>query len=76
MGTIGLKSNLYKMVDKIDDKQLLHAIYDFLKQRMSSEEGQIWKSLTEEQKEEVYLSYQESENEDSLIEWGDVRKKP
>ena len=50
MGTIELKSNLHKIVDQIDSEQLLHAIYDFLKQRLNSEEGQIWKSLTEEQK--------------------------
>jgi hypothetical protein len=76
MGTIELRSNLHKIVDKIDNEQLLRAIYDFLKQRMGSEEGQIWKSLTEEQKKEVYLSYQESENDDNLINWEDVKKKP
>ncbi|MEX2231175.1 MAG: hypothetical protein WD824_03370 [Cyclobacteriaceae bacterium] len=76
MGTIELRSNLHKIVDKIDNEQLLHAIYDFLKERMNSEEGQIWKSLTEEQKKEVYLSYQESENDDNLTNWEDVKKKP
>lgn len=76
MGTIEIKSNLHKIVDKIDNEQLLHAIYDFLKQRINSEEGQIWKSLTEEQKKEVYQSYQESENDDNLISWEDVKKKP
>lgn len=76
MGTIELRSNLHKMVDKIDNEQLLHAIYDFLKDRMNSEEGQIWKSLTEEQKNEVYLSYQESEDDNNLISWEDVKKKP
>lgn len=76
MGTIELKSNLHKMVDKIDNERLLHAVYDFLKDRMSSEEGQIWKSLTDDQKKEVYLSYQESEDDDNLISWEDVKKKP
>lgn len=75
MGTIELKSNLHKMMDRIDNEHLLHAIYDFLKDRMDSEEGQIWKSLTDDQKKEVYLSYQESED-DNLISWDDVKKKP
>jgi hypothetical protein len=30
-------------------------------------EGNIWKSLTEEQKDEVLLANLESENEDNLI---------
>lgn len=76
MGTIKLKSNLHKIVDKIDNEQLLHAVYDFLRQRMGSKEGEIWKSLTEEQKKEVYLSYAESENDDNLRDWEDVKKKP
>jgi hypothetical protein len=75
MGTTELKSNLHKIVDKIDNEQLLYAIYDFLKQRMGSEEGQIWKSLTEGQKKEVYLSYEESENDDNLTNWEDIKEK-
>ena len=76
MGTIELKSNLHKIVDKIDNEQLLRAIYDFLKQRENSVEGQIWKTLTEEQKREVYLSYEESEDDNNLIDWEDVKEKP
>ena len=75
MRAIELKSNLHKIVDKIDNEQLLQTIYDFLKLSENSQEGQIWKSLTEEQKKEVYLSYQESEDDKNLVSWDDVRKK-
>ena len=76
MGTMDLKSDLHKILDKIENEQLLRAIYDFLKQRENSVEGQIWKTLTEEQKKEVYLSYQESEDDNNLIDWDEVKKKP
>jgi hypothetical protein len=75
MGTIELKSNLHKILDKIENEQLLRAIYDFLKQRENSVEGQIWKTLTEEEKKEVYLSYEESKDDKNLIDWEDVKKK-
>ena len=75
MTTIELKSNLHKIVDKIDNEQLLQTIYDFLKLSENSQEGQIWKSLTEEQKKEVYLSYQESEDDKNLVSWDKVNKK-
>ena len=75
MSTIELKSNLHKIVDKIDNEQLLQTIYDFLKLSENSQEGQIWKSLTEEQKKEVYLSYQESEDDRNLVSWDEVNKK-
>ena len=76
MSTLELKSDLHKILEKIDNEQLLRALYDFLKQRENAQEGQIWKTLTEEQKKEVYLSYEESKNDDNLIDWEDVKKKP
>lgn len=77
MGTIELKSNLHKIVDRIEDEQLLRAIYSFLKTRESSEDGQIWKQLTDEQKKEVLEAYEESEDDANLIDdkniWKDLK---
>ena len=75
MGTLELKSDLHKILDRIENEQLLRTIYDFLKQRETSKEGQIWKTLTEEQKKEVYLSYEESQDDKNLIDWDTVKKK-
>jgi len=73
--TVELKSSLHKILDNIENEQLLRVIYDFLKQRENPEEGQIWKTLTEEQKREVYLSYEESNDDNNLIEWKDIKKR-
>ena len=54
MGTIELKSNLHKIVDRIEDEQLLRAIYSFLEKRENSEDGRMWKRLTDEQKKEFF----------------------
>ncbi len=75
MGTIELKSNLHKIVDRIEDERLLRAIYSFLKLRENSEDGKIRNSLTEEQKKEVMLAYEESEDDTNLIKDKDVWKK-
>jgi len=74
MGPIELKSSLHKIVDKINNEELLRTVYDFLKLRENSEEGRIWKTLTEDQKKEVYLSYEESEDERNLVDWQTVKK--
>lgn len=68
MTTTDLRSNIHKIVDQIDGEQLLHLIYDFLKKRADSEDGYLWASLTEEQKSELLLSYEESEDESKLID--------
>jgi len=75
MGTIELKSDLHKILDKIENEQLLRTVYDFLKQGGNSEEGQIWKTLTEQQRKEVYSSYEESEVDTKLIDWESIKKK-
>ena len=75
MGAVQLKSDLQKIIERIDNEQLLQTIYDFLKQREDSKEGQIWKTLTEEQKREVYLSYEESEKDEHLISWENLKSK-
>jgi uncharacterized radical SAM superfamily Fe-S cluster-containing enzyme len=75
VSTIELKSDLHKILDRIENEQLLRTIYDFLKQRENATEGQIWKTLTEEQKKEVYLSYDESQEDENLIDWETIKKK-
>ncbi len=73
MSTLDLKSDLHNILDKIENEQLLRTIYDFLKQSENAKEGQIWKTLSEEQKKEVYQSYAESQD-NNLVDWNDVKK--
>lgn len=75
MGTIELKSNLHQIVDRIKDERLLRAIYSFLKERENSKDSSMWDSLTDQQKKEVLLAYDESEDEANLVEDKDVWKK-
>ena len=75
MGTLELKSNLHQIVDRIDDDRLLRAVFSFLKERENSADSRIWDSLTDEQKKEVLLAYDESEDETNLIDDKEVWKK-
>lgn len=72
MSTTEIKTNLHKIVDRIEDERLLRVIYDFLEVREKSTEGQLWKTLTTEQKQEVLQAYEDSENDSKLIEDKDV----
>lgn len=74
MSTTELRSVLHSIVDRIEDERLLQAVFNFLSQRENSEEGLMWKSLTEEQRKEVLLAYEESEDERNLIDWEEVKK--
>ena len=75
MGTVELKSSLLRILEKIEDEELLRTVYDFLKQSQNPEVGKIWESLSEDQRKEVYQSYKDSEDDDNLTSWNDVKKK-
>ena len=75
MNTTKLKSNIHQIVDRIQSEQLLETIYGFLKTRETTKPGEIWNSLTDEQKKEVLLSFEESEDENNLVDIDDVIKR-
>ena len=75
MGTVELKSNIHKIVDSIQNEQLLQTLYDFLKVRQNSQTGKLYDSLTEEQKQEVLLAFEESEDENNLLDRDKVFKR-
>ncbi len=63
MNTLELKSNIHKIVEGIQNEQLLQTVYDFLKVRENTISGLLWDSLTDEQKNEVLLAFDEPDNE-------------
>ncbi len=75
MSTTEIKTNLHKIVDRIEDERLLRVIYDFLEVREKSNTGQLWKTLTTEQQQEVLQAYEDSENDSNLIDDEDVWRK-
>lgn len=75
MGTIELKSSIHKIVEGIDNEQLLQTLYDFLKVREANKPGDLWESLSYQQKNEVLVAFEESEEEYHLIEREKVFKK-
>lgn len=68
MGTMELKSDLHKIIDRIQSEQLLRSLHEFLKVREGNHPGKLWNSLTETQKQAVFSSYEESEEEDNLLD--------
>ena len=68
MNAIKLKTDLHKLVDEIQNIQLLQAIYDFLKSGNIRKAGHLWEQLSEEERKEVLLAFEESEEEYNLVE--------
>lgn len=75
MDTVKLKSDLHKLVDDIQNVRLLQAVYDFLKSENRRKNGDLWEQLSEEQRQEVLLAFEESEEEYNLIKQKNAFKK-
>jgi hypothetical protein len=68
MNKITLKSSLHKFIDQIDNQQLLEEYYLEMKNIIQKAHVGIWDSLSEDQKKEVLLSYEESDDASQLLD--------
>ena len=75
MNITALKTGLHKLIDQIDSRNLLEEYYNEMRALIQKTQVSSWDSLTEEQKKEVLLSYEESENGDNLLDNDTVMKK-
>lgn len=75
MNKTALKTHLHKLIDQIDNQNLLEEYYQELKLLIQKSQVNVWDSLTNEQKKEVLLSYEESEEDQNLIDNNSVMDK-
>lgn len=70
-----IKSDFHRLIDRIDNEELLSAFYQLLEKRSEQQTGKLWDSLTEEEKNELLLSYNESQDESNWIGEDVIKKK-
>lgn len=75
MDKIQLKSGIHSFIDQIDNIELLKDYYNELKGLIKDKKILMWDSLSEGQKREVLLSYDESEQDENLIDNDEVMKR-
>ena len=75
METLELKKSLHQLIDELDNPSLIELLHDFLSTREENQNGKLWESLSEDQKKEVLLAAEESENPEKLIPHLDIIKK-
>jgi|AntRauMFilla1563_2_1112583.scaffolds.fasta_scaffold145834_1 hypothetical protein len=67
MSTVKLKSHIIQLVENSQNKELLETLLEILRKKDSSSDD-MWEDLTSAQKQEVLDSYEESENEENLVD--------
>jgi hypothetical protein len=74
MNSRELRANLHYFIDQIENINLLEDYYKEMKSLINSSKLSIWDTLSDEQKHEVLMSFEESEDDAKLIDNEDVMK--
>jgi hypothetical protein len=75
MTTELLKKEFHELIDKIDNNLLLEQFYKALNYSNNNSKFDLWDSLSDQEKEDVLVAFEESKNENNLINFDDVKKK-
>jgi L-lactate utilization protein LutC len=68
-----IKDDFHHLIDTIEDEKLLKSYYQLIQTMNNELEGTLWNALSEKQKEELLLSYDESFDENNLISHEQVK---
>ena len=74
MSAIELKNELHNLIDSITDETVLQRFFNLIKAEGKSY-GTLWNSLSEEQRQELLLSDEESDNPVNLISHEEMKQR-
>ena len=75
MNTIEIRNNFHKLIDRIDNNNILSKFYSILEQASTVKDGQLWSKLTEEEKQELLLIDNETDNDQNIISGSTIQAK-
>ena len=70
-----VREKLHKLIDEIKDDRLLNEFLTLFSSLKPEFEGQLYNSLSQQQKDELLLSFTESLDSKNLIEHNEVKAK-
>lgn len=75
MSTIEIRDNFHKLIDNISNDRILSEFYSILERVSKTKDGQLWERLTEEERRELLLIDNESDNNGNLISHTKMQEK-
>ncbi|MEX0813870.1 MAG: hypothetical protein WD048_16750 [Chitinophagales bacterium] len=69
-----VKEDFHKLIDNINDEEVLLSYFKLIQSLNKNQAGNLWNTLSSEEKKDLLLSYEESLNPDQLISHDSVKK--
>ena len=70
-----VKDKFHKFIDEIEDEKALEAYFELVKTLSKNTTGKLWNLLSENQKSELLISFEESFDPKNLVSHEEVKKK-
>jgi hypothetical protein len=70
-----IKDDFHHLIDSIEDEQLLQHYYQLIQNVNQDKGGQLWNNLSDSQKQEVLVAYDESFDNNNLLTHEEVKSE-
>lgn len=68
-----IKDDFHHLIDSIEDEELLKSYYQLIQKINHEYNGHLWNDLSESEKQELLIAYEESFNSDNLLSHEQVK---
>ena len=72
---MGTKEAFHKLIDKIEYEAVLKSYFELIQRLNNNQTGALWNALTDEEKKELLIAYEESFDSGNLIPNEEVKKQ-
>lgn len=69
------KDDFHNLIDKIEDEEVLKGYFKLIQRLNNNQTGELWDGLSQEERNELLLSYEESFDSNNLISHEEVKKQ-
>jgi hypothetical protein len=69
-----IKEEFHHLIDSIEDEETLKAYYQLVQNLNDNQNGELWNKLTDEQKQDLLLSYEESFDPANMVSHEQVKE--
>ncbi len=70
-----IKDDFHNLIEKIEDEAVLKGYFKLIQRLNNNQTGELWDSLSAEEKDELLLSFEESFDPKNLISHEEVKKQ-
>lgn len=69
-----IKEEFHQLIDSIDDEDVLKSYFQLVQLLTNEQTGKLWNQLTDLQKEDLLLAYEESFTPENLVSHNHVKQ--